>query len=284
MAAITWGTTGTTLKLLGATAGTAPLLVGFSRMLVAAPLLAAGAAAAERGIRVRGRGFLAAGLCIGLYQAAYFSAVPRAGVAATAVLAICSAPLIIAALSAVFLGERLTRRTAVALAAGVSGTGLLVGGASLSGGPEFFLGAALALAAGVCYAVYAVVTRHSLRGTPPLGLAAVTFGTAAVVMSPALLLHPDVGGLLQHGWPLVLYLGAVPTALAYALYTTGLRTATATAASIVALFEPLTATVLGLVLFRESLGAAGLLGVVLLIGAVAMLATQPDQAPTAVEA
>ena len=278
LAAVTWGTTGTTLRLLGATSGTGPLVVGLSRMVIAAPLLGAGAVAAEGGIGPRNRGFLLAGLCMGAYQAAYFSAVARAGVGATAVLAICSAPLMIAVLSAIFLRERIGWRVAIALVAGLAGTILLVGGASITGGREFGLGAVLALTAGLLYAVFAVVTRGSVATSPPLGLAALTFATAALVLAPVLLLQPDIGNLLRRGWPLLLYLGAIPTALAYGLYTVGLRTVTATVGSIVGLAEPLTAAILGVVLFREVLGPAGVAGGLTLMAAVALLATGPAPA------
>ena len=47
----------------------------------------------------------------------------------------------------------------------------------------------------------------------------------------------------------------------------------ATAAGIVALLEPLTATTLGLVVFGERLGPLGVAGAVLLLAAIALLAT-----------
>jgi len=52
--------------------------------------------------------------------------VTRAGIAVTALVAICSAPIMIAALAAVLLGERPTPRLALALGLGVAGTALLV--------------------------------------------------------------------------------------------------------------------------------------------------------------
>jgi DME family drug/metabolite transporter len=62
----------------------------------------------------------------------------------------------------------------------------------------------------------------------------------------------------------------VTTAASYALYTTGLRFVPAAVAGIVSLFEPLTATLLGSLLFGERLGATGLLGAVLLFAAVTL--------------
>ena len=48
--------------------------------------------------------------------------------------------------------------------------------------------------------------------------------------------------------------------LTYALYTTGLRRVPASVAGVVTLLEPLTATLLGVLVFGERLGAAGVVG------------------------
>jgi threonine/homoserine efflux transporter RhtA len=87
--------------------------------------------------------------------------------------------------------------------------------------------------------------------------------------------EPDLWAASLPVWPHLAYLGVVPTAVAYALYILGLRTTSATAASIGALLEPLTATLLGVVFFGESLGATGLVGAILLIGAVTLLCVSP---------
>jgi len=55
--------------------------------------------------------------------------------------------------------------------------------------------------------------------------------------------------------PWLLYLGAVTTAGAYAIYTIGLRPRDRVVAGIASLMEPLTATLLGVFLFGERLGA-----------------------------
>src|SRR5262245_22433109 len=55
------------------------------------------------------------GLCMAAFQVTYFSAVTRVGIAIAALIAICGAPLLITALAAAALGERLTARVAGAL-------------------------------------------------------------------------------------------------------------------------------------------------------------------------
>jgi DME family drug/metabolite transporter len=119
IAAASWGTTGATMTLLSREAAVSPLLVGWSRLAIAAPVLVAAAAGVGRfGARHPRRSpwpsladlplCAALGLAMAAYQVCYFRAVTLVGVAPAALLAICSAPLLIAVLAALFLGERLT--------------------------------------------------------------------------------------------------------------------------------------------------------------------------------
>jgi len=272
LAALSWGTTGTTLKLIGADGATAALLVGAIRMLVAAPALVAVALIREGPLRISGRGFVLAGLCMAAYQVCYFSAVPLAGVAATALLAICSAPIMIALLAYVLIGEALTLRRLLALGLGICGAGLLLAGTGVGLGQGFGLGGLLALGAGFAYSLYAVTTKRSLAGTPPLGLSALTFSVAALALLPLVAARrSEALELAARGTSQLLYLGLVATAAAYWLYAAALRSIPAGAAAVAGLLEPLTATLLGVILFRERLGPAGFAGAALLLAAVLLL-------------
>lgn len=275
LAAVSWGTTGTATTFLVRDTAMSPLVVGVARLAVAAVVLAALA-------RLRGRlgvaradvvPCIAMGACMAVFQAGYFTAVVLIGVALTALIAICSAPLAIAILARVALGERLSARGTLALAVGVIGAALLIAGprGMTDFAPRFTAGVALALAAGVAYAVYVVLAKASVARSAPLPLAAATFLAGAVWLSPALLWAEPSARQLALGWPLLLYLGVVTTGLAYAAYTTGLGAVSAAAAGIVSLLEPLTATLLGVSLFGERLGTIGVLGAVLLLGAVLVL-------------
>ena len=284
IAAASWGTTGATMTLLSREAAASPLLVGWCRLAVAAPLLVLTAAIGARlGSDPSSRRpwpsvadlplCAALGVAMAAYQVCYFRAVTLVGVAVAALLAICSAPLLIAVLAAAFLGERLTPMVRLSLGMAVAGTALLVVGPRGLGdiAGHFGLGAVLALGAGVSYAVYAVAAKGLLARVAPLAVAAVTFALAALVLAPALLVETEPARAMSAGWPLLLYLGVGPTAVAYALFTAGLGRVPATAAGIVSLLEPLTATTLGLLLFGERLGAVGALGAALLVAALLLL-------------
>jgi DME family drug/metabolite transporter len=277
LAAVSWGTTGSVTAVLVERANAGALVIGAVRMVVGAVLLLA-LARARGPLRIaradRWR-CAALGLCMAAFQACYFSAVTRTGVAIAALIAICSAPLIIAVVAAATLGERVTARVALALGLGVAGTALLIVGprttADLS--PRFVSGIVLALAAALAYALYVVLAKATLARTAPLPLAGLNFTVAALVLAPVLA-GPGVAQQIALGWPWLLYLGAVTTAAAYAVYTIGLRDVTASVAGIASLVEPLTATLLGVLLFGERLGAAGVAGAGLLFVALGVLLTR----------
>src|SRR2546427_323414 len=148
---------------------------------------------------------------------------------------------------------------------GVAGTALLVAApVATPTAPRPLSGVLLALAAGLAYALYVVIAKAAVMRTAPLRLAALTFAVAAVLMAPALLM-PGAATQLALGWLGLLYLGAVTTAGAYALYTAGLRYVSASAAGVASLLEPLTATLLGVLLFGERFGVLGWIGAALLL-------------------
>ncbi len=235
IAAASWGTTGATMTLLSREAAVSPLLVGWSRLAIAAPVLVAGRRR-RRPLRRAPPSLrpwpsladlplcAALGLAMAAYQVCYFRAVTLVGVAPAALLAICSAPLLIAVLAALFLGERLTPLVRLSLGMAVAGTALLVVGPRGFGeiAGHFGLGALLALGAGVSYAVYAVAAKGLLARVTPLAVAAITFALAALFLAPALLGETAPARALAAGWPLLLYLGIGPTAVAYVMFTAGL--------------------------------------------------------------
>ena len=286
LAAVSWGTTGSVMILLTRDGTPSPLLVGWARMAVAAPCLLLAIALAKSPARAprnwRPRDWTKAallGAAMAAYQLCYFWAVPRTGVALTALFAICSAPILIAAGAALWLKERPTPAARLALLLAVAGTAMVLAGPRADGAAPvgFAAGVLAALGAGVSYAVYAVTAKGLLRRIAPLPLAALTFTLAAVLLTPVVVLERGAAAQLVAGWPLFLYLGVVPTAVAYVVFGAGLRRVTATAAGIATLLEPLTAAALGVLVFGERLGAVGWAGAALLLGALGLLARSSSQ-------
>ena len=280
LAAISWGTSGSVMTVLAERAAASPLLVGVARLWLAAVLLLL-AAVSSRAVRIapedRWR-CLAMGACMAAYQAAYFTAVTLGGIAVVALVAICSAPLMIGALAPWLLGERLRPRVRGALLLGVLGTALLVASPSeaLDLSARFLAGVLLAFAAGLAYALYVLAAKATLRRSAPLPATALTFTIGAVLLTPALVWVEQPLAQVALGWPWLVYLGGVATAGAYAIYTVGLRSVPASVAGVASLLEPLTATILGVTLFGERLGATGVVGALLLVTGLGLLLADRD--------
>src|SRR5438128_6813925 len=158
LAAISWGTSGSVMTVLADRAAASPLLVGIARLWIAAIvlLLATSTTAGSFAVAPRDRWrCLAMGACMASYQAAYFTAVTLSGIAVVALVAICSAPLVIATLAPWLLGERLAPRVRAALLLGVLGTALLVTSpaGALDPSARFLGGVFLAFLAGLAYAL-----------------------------------------------------------------------------------------------------------------------------------
>ncbi|MBP1780041.1 MAG: hypothetical protein H6Q86_6052, partial [candidate division NC10 bacterium] len=131
-----------------------------------------------------------------------------------------TAPLFIAALSFLVLGEPLPRRTVPAAAA-------LVGVAVLAGfepqlNRRMLLGDALALGAAVTFAAYSLLGRRERARLPLLPYAAGVYLVAGLVTAPF------AGSLLRPGLPLhalgaVCAMALVPSALGHTLYNASIR-------------------------------------------------------------
>lgn len=268
-AAVLWGTTGTAQAL--APAESTPPVIGALRLALGGFALAL-SAWLRGGLRLRSWPpllTLTAGACVALYQVTFFSAVQKTGVAAGTIVGIGSAPVFAGLLEYLVRQRRPARRWYLSTAVAVFGCLLLV----LPAGEVRIdlVGVALALAAGLSYAAYALAIKLLLPGRSPEDVTAVIFCLGALFLSP-LLVTADLAWLGQvNGWLMLLHLGLVATALSYWLFAAGLKTVAAATAVTLSLAEPLTATVLGLVVVGERLDAVAALGLVLILSALLLL-------------
>ena len=285
VAAVLFGTTGTA-QAIGPSLE--PLAVGAARIVVGAALL--GAIALAAGALRTGaspRAILLAGACVAVYQASFFAVLDRTGVAVGTVVAIGSAPAFAGLFARAFAGEPLRARWAAATGLACAGVCLLVlGGGGAAGAEVSTAGVGLALISGAGYAGYAVATKRMLAaGGAPEAIMAAVFGAGALMLLPVFALVPAGGLLHPGGLALALYLGAVPTALAYILFAHGLRQIGAGETATLTLAEPLTAALLGVIVLGERPSVTSAAGAALVLGGLAVLALRPVRArPTATPA
>jgi drug/metabolite transporter, DME family len=277
LAALCWGTSGVSGTIVADRTDLGPLDIAWHRMAIGALVLLAAFAATRRrraaptGPLTRGTSVRLALVAGGLaaYQLAYFAAVAEAGVSIATLVALGLAPLLIAVGATVLGHGRPDVATVVALVVALVGLVLLVGiSAGADTGTTVVLGALLAVGSALGYAVVTLSGAGVPHGIP---VTLVGFAGGALLLTPVAL----VTGLRFTTEPValgvLLYLGAVPSALAYGLFFTGIRSVPGAVASIVTLLEPLTATALATAFLGERLSPGALAGGVLVLAAVAGL-------------
>ncbi|MFF1306999.1 DMT family transporter [Streptomyces sp. NPDC058307] len=284
VAGAAWGTAGAVAALVYRTSDLGPVALSFWRcaaglaVLLAVRLVRPRARTAvseplgRRALRVG-----ASGVGLAVFQTAYFAAVRSTGLAVATVVTLGAGPVLIALGARLALGERLGRGGAVAVGGALAGLGVLtLGGADASVHP---LGVLLGLlsAAGCC--VMTLITRAARAESS--GTSVAVFAVTSLCLLPLALAE----GLLPHtARPALLlcllaYLATVPTALAYGLYFAAAAVVRSTTVSVIMLLEPVSATVLAVVVFGERLTPAVVLGTLLMLGAVAGLTVTETRVP-----
>jgi drug/metabolite transporter, DME family len=283
-AAALWALVGLVTKRLYAISLITPVSVGALRLLLAAPaLLALSATMERRSWHIPRRDWWLFGLygaATAGYQLGFLAALTSTTVTA-ATLLLTTAPVFVAILAAIFLGERPTAGRAALLALAVAGAALVVLGSGASSGAAGVLhvdaaalrGDALALCAALayaCYYLFSSVLGERYGGVQVMGVA---IGAGACLLLPVALvagqLLPAVRSLSGEGWALILALALGSTALSYAIYGVAMRRTPATLASVAALVEPAIAAGLAWRFLGERLAPIGLVGAALLLGGIA---------------
>lgn len=274
-AAALWGTTGTAQAL--GPVESHPIGVGLMRLVVASPALLAAAWWRDSlpGLgAIRNGSIVLAAVGMAAYQPAFFTAVRLTGVGLGTVVAIGSAPIItgglVWALGMGRPGPRWWSATVLAL----NGVLLLtLAGRQLGVDPA---GLGFALLAGLCFAVYILASRRAIRDRSPLGATALIFSLAAALSLPLALVTDTSWVVTPSGSVMVIHLGLVATALAYVLFAGGLRHTLPATAATAALAEPVTATVLGVVVVGERPGLVAWAGAGLVLAGLAVLVRAQD--------
>ena len=273
LAALCFATTGTAQAL--GPGGTTPVGVGAARILVGGALLVLVAATRTRSRARWARTPVAAAVAgVAVYQLAFFAAVDDTGVAVGTIVALGSAPTLAGLFEWILDRRRPPGRWAAATALACAGVALL----ALAGGNADVSvpGVALAVTAGGAYATYTLAAKRLMRdGHAPESVMAVAFGLGALVLLPALVASGPGWLASPGGLALALFLGTIPTALAYLLFANGLKRLSASETATLTLAEPLTAGLLGAVVLAEPLSGASLAGSGLVLAGLLVLALPP---------
>jgi DME family drug/metabolite transporter len=287
---VLWGTGGLAGSLLAARTGMQPVAVAAYRLLVGGLFMTAYAAGAGGGIGTwpRSRAALArvavTGGLLAAYQTAYFAAVEATSVSMATLTTTVATPVLVTVGSAVLDRRWPAPRAVGSIAIAVGGLVLLLGSPGGGTSGNRVVGTGLALLSALGFAALTLDRRAPLPGLSQDTMTGLGFLTGGLMLLPAGLvsgmgLSPRIDTVGA-----VLFLGLVPTAVAYTGYFAGMRQAGAAAGVVAVLLEPLTATLLAVLLGRDRLDGTQMLGVLLVLAAVAVPQAPATAARTAAAA
>jgi len=268
-AGILWGTGGVTGRALTNRAHLSGIAVGAYRLglgglLLVVVLFAVGGrppVARAAWTRIGSVAALAA-----IYQGAFFSAVALSSVSLATLVAIGSSPVWVLIYEACAHRRWPPRKAGIVVLVALIGLGLLVGlPADRSHPGRLLAGASLAALSGATFAAFTLLGRRPLVAVDQRTVTGYGFLLGGMVL--ALVTAPTSGlgfAPSRATFALLVFLAVVPTAIAYGLFFRGLRSVTAANATVIALLEPLTGTLLAIALLGDRLSPAGVVGGVLL--------------------
>jgi drug/metabolite transporter, DME family len=292
-AAVVWGTTGTATHFAPSASEVVTGAVTFA--IGGAVLAVAGGRGTVRALTGPSRGVvLLGGVALAVFALGFYASLGTAGVALGTTITIGASPAAAGLIEWATAGRRVTGRWIAATLVSVVGMGVVTvsRAGSGDGGGLVAVGVVLAVVAAVAYAVYTWAVSVAL-GAPsaPLeipggpaveivgrsrpsraGVLGAVFAVAAVPLAVVAVVAGPTEVADAANWPVFVYLALVPTVLGHSLYAVGLRTVSATLATLLSLLEPVVAAVLAVVVVGERLGVWGWVGVVLVVVGLALLA------------
>ena len=177
-------------------------------------------------------------------------------------------------LSVVFLKERLSLVTLLAIFIAIAGvfflSGILDGGGSIKGLTGMFL----VLLSGFLYAVYMVIfPRMRIREMPSLKLTFFIFFFAMLILTLYACFTRGRIDPIESSSQLInlFFLGLLPTAVSNITLIMSLKQISSTMAAVLGAFEPMTAMCVGILIFGEPFTIPIVIGFVLIIASVFIL-------------
>lgn len=218
---------------------------------------------------------LVGGIGATLFFPFFILAFQLTGVGVAAVVSIGVAPIFVGLIAWIALKQPPGKQWAIGTVIAVSGVVALnwpSGNNTVS-----FLGVAFAMAAAFGYSMQATGMGMISKRHTPFQSVAPMFTIGTILQAP--LSYGRDFSFLQDPVLLlgVLYGGVVTVAVAYALFIYGISRIGAATAVTVGLMEPLTASILGVVLLGETVSIVGLVGSVLILAGLVVVSRPPKE-------
>ncbi|MCC5835924.1 MAG: EamA family transporter [Opitutales bacterium] len=211
-----------------------------------------------------------AGLGVAGNFAFYFVSISQGSVAVAATLMYC-APVFVYLLSFALKLESPTALKWTAIAVVMLGVVLLTQIYDIGAGGVTAIGVGAGLLAGLSYALFIFGFKYAAPHGSPQAILCIAFAVLVVLLAWPSDAEQAVEALSTPDWPLFAALGVLGAGLSFVLYIIGLKHTTPAVASVVAMVEPVTASLFGVVILDENLVAAQILGMALILVTVTAL-------------
>ena len=207
------------------------------------------------------------GLLLAVHFAVWIASLYYTSTAASVAL-VATQPVFAGLLAWIFLGEGIARREVIGIAIAGMGCVALAGGDVLAASGDALIGDGLAVAGAVTAAGYFIAGRR-LRASLPLGayLAVVNAIAAVLLVTAALLAHTPVRGFATGDYVAMTMSALVPSLIGHSLLNHAVRRIPVHLVALAILGEPIGASLLSWLCFREVPPAhAALGGAIILVG------------------
>lgn len=270
LAALCWGLSGGIGGILMADGWNA-LVVSFYRGAIGLLFVIAWLALRPRGSGLANPRLWAWSAVAGLGVAGnftfYFWSIAEGSVAVAATLMYC-APVFVYLVSFTFKLERPTPLKWAAIAMVMIGIVLLTRIYNIGAGDVTPIAAGAGLLSGLSYAVFIFGFKYAAPHGSPQAILVIAFATLVAILIGLCDAEQVVAVLGTPSWPLFVILGVLGAGLSFILYIVGLNHTAPAVASIVAMVEPVTASLFGVLILNETLVAIQVAGMALILATV----------------
>ena len=233
-------------------------------------------------LRPKGSGFanrtlwlwsVVAGLGVAGNFSFYFVSIAEGSVAVAATL-MYSAPVFVYLVSFVLKLEQPTVPKVSAIAVVMAGIVLLTQIYDIGASGLTLVGVGAGLLAGLSYTVFIFGFKYAAPHGSPQAILTIAFTVLVLALIGPSDSEQMVDVLSTPDWPLFAALGVLGAGLSFVLYIVGLRDTEAAVASVVAMIEPVTAALFGVVILNEHLTALQAVGMALILVTVTALSVR----------
>lgn len=273
LAALCWGLSGGIGGILMAN-GWDPFVVSFYRGVIGLMFVLVWLALRPSGSGLANRQLwfwsAIAGLGVAGNFAFYFVSIAQGSVAVAVTLMYC-APVFVYLVSFALKLEQPTVPKLAAISVVMFGIVLLTQIYDIGAGSVTPIGVGAGLLAGLSYAVFIFGFKYAAPHGSPQAILTIAFAVLVAILIWPGDVNQTIAVLSTPDWPLFLALGVFGAGLSFVLYIIGLNCIAPAVASIVAMIEPVIASLFGVVVLNESLVGPQIVGMGLILVTVTAL-------------